>query len=267
MLEQAVDFREESEALYRLLEPLQDQDFERATQFKRWSPNAVLTHLHMWNWAAELSLGDPDGFTQFLSSIAQALSSGSLRDFEQQWIAGRHGRALLAEWREFYLPMAQRFEQADPKQRVKWAGPDMSVRSSISARLMETWAHGQALYDLLGVERVDGDRIRNIAQLGINTFGWTFINSGLEVPAPVPCVRLEAPSGACWEWNADNESDRVEGSATEFCQVVTQTRNIADTSLRVSGPVATRWMAIAQCFAGPAQPPPAPGSRHIQRGL
>ena len=38
----------------------------------------------------------------------------------------------------------------------------MSARSSISARLMETWAHGQAVYDRLGVVRVDTDRIRNI---------------------------------------------------------------------------------------------------------
>ena len=31
---------------------------------------------------------------------------------------------------------------------MKWFGPDMSVLSSISARLMETWAHDQAVYDL-----------------------------------------------------------------------------------------------------------------------
>ena len=53
----------------------------------------------------------------------------------------------------------------------------------------------------------------------------------------------------------------IEGSATEFCQVVTQVRNIADTRLKVAGEAATRWMAIAQCFAGPPETPPAPGSR------
>ena len=36
----------------------------------------------------------------------------------------------------------------------------MSARSSISARLMETWAHGQEVYDHLGVVRVDADRIK-----------------------------------------------------------------------------------------------------------
>jgi len=46
--------------------------------------------------------------------------------------------------------------------------------------------------------------------------------------------------------------------------VAAQTRNIADTGLRVVGETAQRWMAIAQCFAGPAEPPPPPGLRRIQ---
>jgi hypothetical protein len=36
---------------------------------------------------------------------------------------------------------------------------------------------------------------------------------------------------------------------------------VADTKLVVRGPVATQWMGMAQCFAGVAEPPPAPGSR------
>jgi uncharacterized protein (TIGR03084 family) len=130
---------------------------------------------------------------------------------------------------------------------------------------METWAHGQEVYDLLGVERVDTDRIRNIAVLGVNTFGWTFVNRKLAVPQPVPHVRLDAPSGDVWEWNAGVESDLVAGSASEFCQVVTQVRNLADTKLRVEGEVAKRWMSIAQCFAGPAEDPPPPGTRFTAR--
>jgi hypothetical protein len=46
--------------------------------------------------------------------------------------------------------------------------------------------------------------------------------------------------------------------------VVTQVRAVADTELQVTGDTARRWMAIAQCFAGPPQDPPAPGSRFRQ---
>jgi len=158
--------------------------------------------------------------------------------------------------------MAERFAVADPRMRVKWAGPDMSVRSSITARLMETWAHSQAVYDVLGHVRRDTDRVKNIAVLGVNTFGWTFTNRRLPVPPQMPAVRLAAPSGALWTWGPSVADDLIEGSAVEFCQVVTQVRNITDTALRVVGATATHWMSIAQCFAGPPENPPAPGSRY-----
>ncbi len=264
MLTQAIDFREESEALYSLLEPLDEEDFNRPTLFKRWTPNDVIGHLHLWNWAADTSLTDEKRFLGFLGDVMASVKAGGLRDFEANWRGDLAGKALLDAWREFYVPMSKRFEAADPKTRVKWAGPDMSVRSSVTARLMETWAHGQALYDMLGVERQDTDRIKNIAVLAVNTFGWTFKNRGLDVPGNMPAVVLTSPSGDTWEWNAENVDDRIEGSATEFCQVATQTRNIADTDLAVTGEIAGQWMSIAQCFAGPSEDPPAPGTRFRQ---
>jgi uncharacterized protein (TIGR03084 family) len=262
MFQQPTDFRDESEALYQLLAPLDDADFERKTQFKGWQINDVVSHLHAWNWAADLSLADSEAFSRFREGMIAEIGKGRpIVEVEKAWLDGSKNRDRLEQWRAFYAEMSERFVAADPRARVQWAGPDMSVRSSITARLMETWAHGQELYDLLGVERVDGDRIKNIAVLGINTFGWTFANRGLEVPAPVPHVRLTAPSGETWTWNDPSEKELVEGNATEFCQVVTQVRSIGDTSLSVVGDVATRWMSIAQCFAGPPEEPPPPGTR------
>ena len=100
--------------------------------------------------------------------------------------------------------------------------------------------------------------------MGVNTFGWTFRNRGWEVPAEPPYLRLTAPSGDVWEWNDAGSADRIEGRAVEFCQVVTQVRNIADTGLKTSGEAARRWMSVAQCFAGPPEDPPPPGSRFVQ---
>jgi uncharacterized protein (TIGR03084 family) len=265
MFQQVIDFRDESEALYQLMRPLDAEAFGTVTQFKQWTFNDILGHLLLWNHAADLSLSDEVAFQAFIGDVFQHVASGSLRSFEKQWLEGLCGQGLLEQWHGFVLEMSQRFGAADPLKRVKWAGPDMSVRSSITARLMETWAHGLAIYDALGVERVDSDRIRNIVVLGVNTFGWTFKNRRLEVPMRMPYLRLTAPSGETWEWGEPNETERIEGSATEFCQVVTQTRNAADTALRVTGDSASEWMHIAQCFAGPPEQPPAPGTRFVQR--
>lgn len=259
-MQQAQDFRDESEAIHALLSPLADADYAKPTLFKGWTIDEVLRHLHVWNIAADLALSDAEAFRAFLGQMAAGIRGGRLPDFEKQYLEGLSGTKLRDAWISQVRAMTPRFANADPKMRVLWVGPDMSVISSITARLMESWAHAQAVYDALGVERVDADRIGNILRLGVNTYGWTFKNRKEEPPGPMPRLKLAAPSGAIWEYGEGE--DLIEGSASEFCQVVTQCRNIGDTSLKVSGPVATRWMAIAQCFAGPPQDPPPVGARH-----
>jgi uncharacterized protein (TIGR03084 family) len=83
----------------------------------------------------------------------------------------------------------------------------------------------------------------------------------LTPPLIKPHVRLDAPSGAIWQWNPPDQNDRIEGSAVDFCQVVTQGRNILDTRLEVAGEAAQQWMEIAQCFAGAPVDPPRKGER------
>jgi uncharacterized protein (TIGR03084 family) len=188
----------------------------------------------------------------------------TLLDFTRRWLGGCRGHALRERWYAFSAGLAASYGAEDPSRRVAWGGPDMSVRSCISARQMETWSHGQALFDMMGVERIEHDRLRNVAIMGVNTFGWTFANRGLPVPPVKPFVDLVAPSGARWQWHDAGSPERVEGSAVDFCRVVTQTRNVADTALRATGAIATQWLSFAQCFAGPPHPPPAPGTRFRQ---
>lgn len=259
MIEQAEDFREECDALYRILEPLDDKDFEKKTLFKQWTLNDVLGHLHVWNWAANASLVDEPAFKSLMDRFG---GHSDMNAAERSETGGASGKALLKLWHDYYGEMADNFHQADPKKRLLWAGPTMSARSSVSARLMETWSHSQAIYDVLGLERVSTDRVKNIVVLGINTYGFCYANRGLEPPGPIPLVRLTGPSGAVWTMTEPNETDRIEGDAVEFCQVITQCRNIADTSLKVEGEVAKNWMSIAQCFAGPPETPPPLGARH-----
>lgn len=261
-MQQAEDFRQESRALAAAIEPLKGGDFSHATLFKSWTINDVLGHLHMFNVAAERTLESGAAFEAFFAPILQGLNRGqTLLQTQGPWLDGLAGRALFEAWREGAERLADAYAKADPKQRVKWAGPEMSALSSITARQMETWAHGQAVFDLLGLEREEQDRVRNIVHLGVSTFGWTFINRKEPVPEPAPYVRLTGPSGAIWEWNAPQDGNCVEGSAVAFAQVVTQTRSIADTDLRTQGDTAKRWMELAQCFAGQPEDPPAPGVR------
>lgn len=259
-MEQATDFLAECQALDAALEGVSDDQWETVTQFKGWTLNDVLVHLHFWNQMADLSLMDEGAFQARLADTFAGIGKNGFRATENGMIAER-GDDLRAAWRALYTDMGKRWVDLDPKQRVKWAGPDMSVRSSITARQMETWAHGQEVFDILGLQRDEQDRVKNIVILGVNTFGWSYKVNGRDVPEGMPQLVLTAPSGAVWTFGEAGE-DRVAGPAVEFAQVVAQTRSVADTSLQVTGPVAQEWMAIAQCFAGGAETPPAKGARH-----
>ena len=214
MLTQADDLLAETRAIAELLTPYADAQFETVTAFKDWTINEVLRHLHVWNRAAWMSYAEPARFDSYRDEVFEAgKARRSMRQFELEHADGLGGQALLQAWIAYATTMCEGFRTADPAKRVKWAGPDMSVRSSVSARLMETWSHAQEIYDVLGQRRQNTDAIRNIVVLGMNTYGWTFRNRRLPVPEPVPCVRLMAPSGAEWVFNEGETSSLVHGAA------------------------------------------------------
>lgn len=259
-MQQAADFRAECASLHALLGTLGEARLGIETRFKGWTFSDIIRHLAVWDMAARLALADGAAFQRFFVPVAGHMKNDTLRLFERNFVP-QQGLELVDHWYGNALATADLYEAADPRQRLKWGGPDLSARTCITSRQMETWSHSQAIYDELGLVRVDGDRIRNIVQMGVQTFGWTFQNRGMVPPGPMPRLELTAPSGMLWRWDAPESDELITGCATEFCQVVAQTRNIADTQLQCSGPVGAAWMAMAQCFAGPPTDPPLPGER------
>lgn len=259
---EAQDFRDECNDIYALIKDLSAEQLAQPTLFKGWSINDIIAHLHLWNMAADYTAFAPNKFDA-LAGFAMAKLGEGVGHVEMQnaYFDGLSGPGLIAQWRAYCGPMTARFATSDPDRRVGWVGPDMSMRSCIIARQMEHWAHAQAVYDVLGMARVNTDRLKNIAHIGVTTYSWSFRVNGLQPPAPKPYIRLTAPSGAVWDWNAPQDDNRIEGTAEQFCQVVTQCRNIADTALVLTGKTAQDWMAVAQCFAGGAEAPPAKGAR------
>jgi uncharacterized protein (TIGR03084 family) len=254
--------RDEGAQLAALVAGLQEPDWHRPTPFKSWTPWDVIAHLHLSDLWARASLRSADDFRAEARALFAAVKARvSLREFTRQRFEGMDGPALASAWQHTLHALCDALAAADPSTRLTWFGPDMSLRSFATARYMETWAHAQDLYDLLGRARVYTDAIQAIATLGVKTYGFCFRNRGQTPPEPAPYLRLIAPSGAVWTWNEPSEMDRIEGRAQDFCHVVTQNRNVADTALSVRGAPATAWMAIAQCFAGPPEDPPAPGHR------
>ena len=262
MTPEALDFKAECKQIHTLLKDQSSEVFERKTLFKNWTIGDIMRHLHLWNIAADMSLNAPDKFMEFVTETMEKIGKGASHiTLQNEYFDGQTSQEVFDTWAEYYPDMAMRFKSADPEKRVKWAGPDMSVRSCIIARQMEHWAHAQAIFDYLDIDRKNADRIKNVVHIGVTTFSWSFRVRGKEPPAPKPFVKLTAPSGEIWTWNTDQADNRIEGLAEEFSQVVTQCRNIGDTALVMTGPIAEEWMAHAQCFAGGSETPPAKGTR------
>jgi uncharacterized protein (TIGR03084 family) len=262
MLQESLDLRAEADELHAFLQTLEAGDWKRPTGFMQWTPWDVVAHLHFFDRVSMLALKGEDTLNPKRDELIESIVKGlTVAEVARRELGDLSPAELLARWQETCHEMADALGASDPKRRLPWFGPDMGVRMFTTARFMETWAHGQEVYDLLRVRRTHTDRIKNIAVIGMKTFGWTFVNRGLEVPTVKPYVRLVAPSGEIWEWNEPGESESVRGDAVDFCYAVTQGRNVADTALEVVGEVANRWMSIAQCFAGGPVDPPKPGER------
>jgi uncharacterized protein (TIGR03084 family) len=253
------DLAAESQAVEDLLLSLQASDWELPSAAVGWAVRDQVSHLAFFDEAAVTSATDPD---RFRLEAAELLALG---DGFPDEVARRH-RHLLAEdllgwFRTARAELLTTFSSLDGKARVPWFGPDMSVTSSVTARLMETWAHGQDMAGTFGLEPVATSRLRHIAHLGVRTCGFSFALNGLAVPEEPVRVDLEAPDGGRWIWGGETTADSVTGSALDFCLLVTQRSHLDDTGLVVAGPVATAWMSIAQAFAG------APGPGRAARAL
>lgn len=246
------DLAAETAVVAGMVSALDPGGWNRPTPAAGWTIRDQVSHLAFFDEAATLAATDPDRFRVAAAEL-MALGAG----FPDE-VAARHrdmsAGELLAWFRRARTSLLETFTGVDPKLRLPWYGPDMSATSSVTARLMETWAHGQDIADAVGAAREPTARLRHIAHLGVRTFGFAFALRGLAAPESPVRVELTGPDGDMWAWGSAAAADAVTGPALDFCLVVTQRRHVADTALRVTGPVATEWMSIAQAFAGAPGP-------------
>lgn len=252
------DLTAEHDDLDRIVAPLSDADWDTPTASAGWSIRDQVSHLWFFDQRALLAMTDPEAFAE---DARRLMSSGGT---EASVAPGRAMAPadLLAAWRRDRATLVATAREVDPSSRIPWYGPAMAARSFITARLMETWAHGQDVVDVLGAERAPTDRLRHVAHIGVRARPFSYAIRDLPLPDADVRVELVGPSGDEWAWGDASASDRVRGDALDFCLVVTQRRHLDDVALEIDGPAAREWMGIAQAFAGE----PGPGRRPGQLG-
>jgi len=226
------------------------------TPAEGWTVHDQIAHLAHFDEVTRSCVADPDAFAEFRDGLADLQT---YVDAVGARFAQLSPAQMLAWWEKANGDLVAAARHADPTARVPWFGPSMSLASKVTARIMETWAHGQDVYDALGLRRVPSDRLRHIARIGVLAFPNSFRTRGLEVPNVPVYVDLEAPDGSRWTWGDATATDVVRGRAEDFCLVVTQRRHVADVDLDAKGDAANTWMELAQAFAGPAGAGRKPG--------
>ena len=239
------DLQAEHAALDAVLSDISEEVWTTATPAEGWDVKDTIVHLVQADVAARLAVDDPDGF---VDAKAKMMSGGGLEFFAST--NGRSGNEILALWRDERSKMLTAFRSRGPKDRIPWFGPDMSTLSFATARLMETWSHGQDIADTVGAPWPATDRLRHVCHIGVTTRGWSYLVRGKEHPGGDVHLALSAPSGEIWTWGPEDAADRITGSAEEFALVATQRRQSSSTSLVAQGDLASEWLSIAQAFAG-----------------
>jgi uncharacterized protein (TIGR03084 family) len=243
------DLAAEHEALDAVVAALTPDQWSTATPAQGWDVRDSISHLAYFDDKAVLALTDP---VAFAAHVEELLASGFLGEGDVALGRATGAPALLEHWRTGRSQLLEVVRAADPGQRVPWYGPAMSLRSFVTARLMETWAHGVDVRDAVGAEIPFTERLRNVCHLCVGARAFSFVVHGETDPGDPVRVEVTGPAGEVWSWGPDGAADRVSGPALDLALLVTQRRHRADTRLQVEGPVAEKWLSIAQAFAGPA---------------
>jgi uncharacterized protein (TIGR03084 family) len=246
----AADLAAETAVTRALVAGLDEAGWRTPTPAAGWDIADQISHLAYFDEVAVRSAVHPQQFQAELAATADAVDP----DVIAARFHGRTGAELLSWFDTARADLLNTFKNLDPRARLPWFGPPMSAASSLTARIMETWAHTQDIADALGVTREPTPRLRHVAHIGVGARAFSYAARG-QIPPDTPVrVELTAPDGQAWAWGPEDVANRVTGPALDFCLLVTQRRHRDDLALTVDGPAATEWMAIAQAFAGAPGP-------------
>ena len=221
-------------------------DWAMPTPAVGWTVAHQIAHLASADANVLIAIRTPDAFDAVLK---QAEAGGSqYADLDAAAGAAKGRSALLEQWRVGRIEVAAALREIPLGQGFPWYGSQLTSALMVPLRLMETWAHGQDVFDALGASHRPTGRLRQVASLGVIGRELSFYAAQLPVPAEPFRVELAGHDGRTWVWGPEDAEQRVQGSALDFCLRVTRRRSRAETDLTAVGKDADKWLDIARVF-------------------
>lgn len=244
------DLDAEGDALDELVAPLTDEQWRLPTPAPGWTIAHQVAHLAWTDDQAVAAATDPE-FAARVSRLLAEPDLGEVVSTTAEFNADESPRRLRECWHRGRQALAAALLAVPSGAKLPWFGPPMGTAMMATARLMETWAHGQDVADTLGVNRPATGRLRHVAHIAVAARSFAFRANGIEPPVHPIRVELVAPEGSLWIWGPEDATQRVTAPALDFCLLATQRRHRADVAVNAVGDDADRWLDIAQAFAGP----------------
>ncbi|MFF2519898.1 TIGR03084 family metal-binding protein [Streptomyces sp. NPDC058086] len=221
-------------------------DWSIPTPAPGWTVAHQIAHLAWADANALSALRTPDTFGAELGR-AEAEGSG-YADKAAAAGAAKPRSVLLDEWRAGRAELAAALRDTPWDHAFPWYMSKVTPALMAPLRLMETWAHGQDVFDAVGVAHRPTDRLQHVASLGVLGRALSFAAVGLPEPADPFRVELTAPDGRTWVWGPEAAAQRVQGGAIDFCLCVTRRRPWSETNMTATGEDAQKWLEVARVF-------------------
>ncbi len=244
--ELVADLAREQRELQAVCAPLTADEWLTPTAARGWDVRDTIAHLADTDEIAIDTIDDgPRSLNRFATVFASAKDLtlwGVLRGRR------RSGTDVLAWWERTSASECEHLSSIEGATRVPW-GLGMGAPAFVTARLMETWAHGLDVHAAVGVPAVDTDRLRHVAFLATRALPYAYSVAGRPPPATPLRVELALPSGAQWTHGPADAPDRIAGPAAEYCRVFVQRLPAARArGLTATGAGAHEALVVARAF-------------------
>jgi uncharacterized protein (TIGR03084 family) len=247
----------ECDALDALLDGLSLPDWNLQTPAPGWTITHQVAHLAATFQLAGLAAADPEAFTALLATLDRSFELNVLRAMRPY--LNDPPDVLMQRWRDERAYASKALAAVADTELVPWLVNPLPPAVLAMAGMMEAFAHGQDIFDAVGMRPERDDRVRFLVEFAVRT--WTFGYLARNEPVPEVEFRYElaSPSGQLWTFGPAGSEERITGSAVDFCLLTTRRRHPADLDLTATGEQAEHWLDIAQCYRGPAGAGRRPG--------
>jgi uncharacterized protein (TIGR03084 family) len=240
------DLEAEQVALQELLAGIDADDWFRPTPSWQWDVRDTTSHLADTD---EVAIDTMRGGPRALGPLAAEMASSEDVTYLGVLRGRRHsGADVLAWWVDASARERDALRALEPSARVPW-GIGMGARAFVTARLMETWAHGLDLHAALGTQPVDTPRLAHVAWIATRAIPYAYSVAGVDPPASRLYVELTLPDGTTWATGPPDATDRITGPAAQYCRIFVQRLEPSDApDLVAVGDDAVMTLAVARAY-------------------